>query len=345
MFKQRVPNLLWIVALVAAQTLVGCGQRQTALAPSAPISGDQLLVREQSVPDFKPVAATITSRDLAEARARIGGILVSLTVKEGDTVRRGQLIGRVADQRIGLETQAYAAQAAAAAAESVRSQAELVRIKDLYDHGVYAQARLDQAEAAAKAAAGTLKAAQAQRAASAEGAAQGAIYAPAGGRVLHAQTPAGSVVMPGQSVATITAGQTIMRVEVPEADAGGLAAGQTVLVASDDLDQTVTRATVAQVYPDVTAGKVTVDLAAPGLKSELVGRRVRARLPIGRRQALVIPSRFVITRYGVDYVRIAQGGSAADAPVQTAPGPIAGEVEILSGLSPGDVIVSPGTGS
>jgi len=100
-----------------------------------------------------------------------------------------------------------------------------------------------------------------------------------------------------------------------------------------------------QVYPDVSAGKVTADLAAPGLRSDLVGQRVRVRLQIGRRTAIVVPRRFIVTRYGVDYARVvARDGSAADAPVQTAPGPDPGEVEILSGLSPGDVIVAPGAG-
>lgn len=341
----RRTKIAWATAAVAALALVGCGKTQapSASAPAAP--AERLLVRGQSIPDLKPVAATVTSRNLAEARARIGGVLVSLEVKEGDLVRRGQLIGRVVDQRIGLETRAYDAQAAAAEAENGRARADFVRIKDLYDHGVYAKARLDQAEAEAKAAAGALNAARAQRAASAEGGAQGAIFAPADGRVLHAQTPAGSVVTPGQSIATITAGQTVVRVDVPEADAQGLAVGQTVGVVSEDLGQAISSAQIVQVYPDVSAGKVTIDLGATRLKSELVGQRVRVRLQIGRRNAIVIPRRFLVTRYGVDYVRVAANDrSAADAPVQTAPGPEAGQAEILSGLNPGDVIVRTGAG-
>ena len=103
----------------------------------------------------------------AEARARIGGTLVRLNVREGDFVRRGQVIGVVSDSRLGFEMRAYAAQASAAQAEAVRAQADLGRIRDLYQHGVYAKARLDQAEAAARAARGSLDAARAQTAASA----------------------------------------------------------------------------------------------------------------------------------------------------------------------------------
>ena len=48
-----------------------------------------------AVADLKPIPATLTTRDMAEARARISGVLVSLAVKEGDMVRQGQVIGFV----------------------------------------------------------------------------------------------------------------------------------------------------------------------------------------------------------------------------------------------------------
>ena len=328
-----------------ALALGACHAAESPKAPSsAPPAGERFLVREQSAPDFKPVAATITSRNQAEARARIGGVLTALYVKEGDVVRRGQLIGRVVDQRLGFETRAYEAQTAAAQAESVRAEADYGRIKDLYDHGVYAKAKLDQSEASAKAAAAAVNAARAQRAASAEAAAQGSILAPADGRVLHADVPAGSVVTPGQSVATVSAGQAVIRIEIPEADARALAPGQTVKLVSEDLGSGSVGAAVVQVYPDVTAGRVTADLAAPaGLRRDLVGQRVRAEVQIGTRAALLVPRRFIVTRYGMDYARVlARDGSASDVPVQAAPGPTPGDVEILSGLSSGDVLVRAG---
>jgi len=324
--------------------LAGCGGEHAAEAPRpVPAKGERLTVRQAMVADFKPVSATVTTRDMAEARARIAGTLVKLNVRAGDSVRRGQVIGVIADQRIGLETRAYDAQVAAAQAQNVQAQAELGRIRDLYDHGVYAKARLDQAEAAAKAAAGNLNAARAQRAASAETGAQGAVLAPADGRVLRADTPPGSVVMPGQSIATVTAGRVLIRVEVPEGDAHGLAAGQTLELASQELGPAITRATVVQVYPAVTAGKVTADLEAPGLDGRLIGQRVGLSIRLGQRPAIVVPRRFITTRFGVDYARVVTaGGAAADAPVQVARTPGSQDVEVLSGLNPGDVIVAAG---
>lgn len=326
---------------LAALSVAACGREPGRAPNSAAVKGERLVLQTTSIPELKPVAATVTTRDMADARARIQGVLTRLTVKEGDIVRKGQVIGFVSDARIGLETRAYDAQVAAAQAENVRAQAELSRTQDLYDHGVYARARLDQVQASARAAQGALDAARAQRAASAEGGAQGAILAPASGRVLRADTPQGSVVTPGQSVAQVTAGPTVLRVEIPEADAQGLKAGDTIAIASEDLSGAAS-ARVEQVYPAVAAGRVVADLSAPGLKGDLVGRRVRVRMALGLRQGLVVPQRFVVTRSGVDYVRVlSRGGSVEEAPVQLAPGPAAGVVEALSGLAPGDVLVAP----
>ncbi len=332
-----------ILLFAAALALQGCGEQKPAPARPAPASGEQFTVRQVVIPDMKPVAAVVTSRNQAEARARIGGVLTKLAVREGDVVKRGQLVGLVVDQRIGLETRAYSAQAAAAAAENARAQSDLGRIRTLYEQGIYAKAKLDEAQAAAQAAAEGLRAARAQTAASAETAAQGAVLAPADGRVLHAQVPEGSVVTPGQSIATITAGQTVVRVEVPEAASEGLMLGQSVAISSQDLGPEVSNAKVVQLYPAVTAGKVSADLAAPGLKGELVGQRVRVQLEVGQRPALVAPRRFIVSRYGMDYARlVGRDGSANDVPVQLAPGPTPQDAEILSGLQAGDVIVRPG---
>ena len=114
------------LAVAALSALAACSQHQTAASAPGP-AGERYIVRLRSVPELKPVAATITSRDMAEARARIAGTLVRLNVKEGDLVHRGEVIAVVADARIGFETEAYDAQIQSAAAQNLNAQAELAR--------------------------------------------------------------------------------------------------------------------------------------------------------------------------------------------------------------------------
>lgn len=334
---------LLIGALGAGLLLSACGPAKTVAPASvaAPAAG-RLKVQLQTVADLKPVPATLTTRDMADARARISGTLVRLLVKAGDVVRQGQLIATVKDERLIFQTGAYDAQVSAAAAQAAAAQADLARTRDLFSHGVYAQARLDQVEAQSKSANGALAAARAQRAASAEQSAQGAVLAPASGRVLTADVPAGSVVMPGQSIAKITAGPVLVRMELPEAEAQALKVGDVVQLAAEALRGAVSQGVIAEIYPGVTAGQVTADVTAPGLPQDLVGQRVRAQIKIGQRQALVIPRRYIATRFGVDYVSIVRAdGTASETPVQTTAGPSADQVEILSGLRAGDVLTPP----
>ena len=77
--------------------------------------------------------------------ARISGILSMLAVKEGDYVKKGQVIGRIVDSQLGYESGAYGAQAAAARRRLHRRKPIWRARSFLYNNGVYAKARLEQA--------------------------------------------------------------------------------------------------------------------------------------------------------------------------------------------------------
>lgn len=264
-------------------------------------------------------------------------------------VQKGQRIGMIVDSRTGYETSAYGAQVAAAEAEAARANADLARIRDLYNNGVYAQARLDQAVAGARAADAQVAAARAQQGASASVAGQGAVIAPASGRVLRADIPAGAPVAPGMSIATVTAGPPVLRLMLPESVAGQVHPGARVTITSDDISNGSRVGQVTQIYPAITGGQVRVDATLPGLTTQFVGRRVSTSVEIGTRMALVVPRSFVTTRYGMDQVQIVSvetrggGKRLSMVPVQIAPTADPAKVEILSGVSAGDTLFAPRT--
>jgi len=335
----------YLITVLGVSLLLGaCGEAEPTIpaAPTAPAAG-RLTVQVQTVAELKPVPATLTTRDMAEARARISGVLVTLAVREGDMVRQGQLIARVRDDRLALQTGAFDALVIAAEAEASRALADLGRTRQLFSQGIYAQARLDQVEAQARTANANLAAARAQRNASAEVGAQGAVLAPAAGRVLIADVPVGSVVMPGQSIARITAGPMVVRIELPEGQARALKIGDVVQLAAEDLRGVATQGTITQIYPSITGGQVTADITAAGLPQDLIGQRVRAQVRVGERQALVVPKAYITTRFGVDYARlVGANDTVSETPVQTTAGPMGDTVEILSGLRAGDILIPSG---
>ena len=82
-----------------------------------------------------------------------------------------------------------------------------------------------------------------------------------------------------------------------------------------------------------------------GLGDYFVGERIRVWVSAGEREAFIVPGAFVTTRFGMDYVRVAQGRSrdrCAGAARAELPRPdMPDALEILSGLKTGDGLVRP----
>lgn len=336
-----------VFGVLTALVLLGACDRSEPVAEAPAVQhAEQIVVQRALAPDYKTVSAVLTSRDVGDARARIGGTLSRLLVREGEPVRRGQVVAIVSDQRLALEAQAGAAGIAAAEAAAERARADQARFQVLFERGFLSQARMDQINAETRAADAQLRAARSQGGALSEANAQGRVLAPADGRVTRAPIPQGAVVMPGEVVVAIATGARVLRIELPEAQAEFLREGQDIRILDAEAGAAARTVRVRQVYPAIENGRLMADLDAQSLEGEFVGARVRVLIPAGEREAIVIPTRYVETRYGVDYVRLVRAnGAVIDAPVQRGgamPSEAAPDgVEILSGLEPGDVIIPP----
>lgn len=335
-----------LAAVLAVLGAAACARQEAPPQEAAAPHADQLVVHRAAAPDYKTVAAVLTSRDVGDARARIGGTLSRLLVREGDAVRRGQVVAIISDQRLALEAQAGSAGIAAAEAAAERARADQTRFQVLFERGFLSQARMDQVNAETRAAEAQLRAARSQGGALSEANAQGRVLAPADGRVTRAPIPQGAVVMPGEVVVAIATGARVLRLELPEGQASFLHEGQDIRILDARQGEAALSVRVRQVYPAIENGRVMADLDAQGLDGEFVGARVRVLIPAGERETIVVPARYVVTRYGVDYVRLVRsGGAVIDAPVQRgSPAPsdaMPDGIEILSGLEDGDAIVPP----
>jgi RND family efflux transporter MFP subunit len=349
---RAVMNLRAAFALALMLGAAGC-DRGGAFTPPAQNAVPQglLTIKVQSVPDYKAVAAILTNRDVGDARARIGGTLQRLLVREGEQVRRGQVLAIVLDRQLSLQAQAGSANVTAAEAAATRAGGDLARYKVLFDKGFISPSRMDQLSAESRAADAQLRAARAQAGAMFAASNEGRVVAPADGRVTRAPIPEGAVVLPGDVVVAISTGARVLRLELPEGEAGFLVQGQSISIVGEDDGSPARMAKVRQVYPAIANGRVTADLDAADFSGDFVGARVRVLVPTGERKAIVVPDKYIITRFGVDYVRLVRQnagikGGAIDIPVQRGariPTPaLPNGVEILSGLHDGDQILPPG---
>ena len=103
------------------------------------------VVRPGLVQDQKAVFATIESRRVVPARARIGGTIAELAVREGDYVELGGVVATVGDEKLALQMKSLDAQIAGLQAQLAQAQTDFARAEDLVGRGTIPRTRLDEA--------------------------------------------------------------------------------------------------------------------------------------------------------------------------------------------------------
>lgn len=340
--RRATPRAATLALVGLAAALVACG-RAPAPAELTPAPTEvAFLVQTATVQGMTPAFGQIDSADAVSARARIAGTISDLRVREGASVQRGAVLAIVSDARVPLQAQAEGAQAAAVRAQLAQAQADLARFERLHADGFYPTQRLDQQRALVASLRDQLQAARAQRAVTVETGAQGAVLAPVSGRVLRVPVRRGGVVMMGEEIALVGA-TYIVKLRLPERHAAKLRVGGVVDVETPQGGRQEGR--VRKIYPALQDGRVEADIETEGLQGRVFGERVRVWTPAGERRAVVAPAAFLTARFGVDFARVrGADGVVHDVVVRrgepvAAPG-IEDAIEILSGLSPGDRLVT-----
>lgn len=321
MLPRPLPPALALAALLAASM-------------AAPLAAEPARLTE--IRDWKPVYGRIETRDTLPARARIGGTLVQLAVAEGDLVSAGQELGRIVDDKLAFQLSAVDAQIAALQSELTNAQAELKRGEDLLQRGVTTTQKIDALRTAVDVVQGNIDAQRAQRQVLEQQTAEGAVLAPTAGRVLDVPAAPGAVIMPGESVATIGGGGFFLRLAVPERHAGQMKQGEAIAI---ETPAGPAEGRLERIYPSIENGRVVADVAVENLPDSFVNARVVVRLPVGTRQAILVPKAALFSQGGLDFVQVA--GADGAQPRLVVPGAQhdidgAAMVEILSGLTPGD---------
>jgi len=310
------------------------------------LAQETFTVAPQQVADEKAVFATVESANIVPARARIGGTVAELSVKEGDEVKEGQVVATVGDEKLVLQLKSLDAQIAGLEAQLTQAKTDLDRAQDLFSKGTIPKARFDQAQTAFNVANNAHRARIAERSVVQQQLAEGKVLSPTAGRVLQVPVTTGTVILAGEPVARIAEKNFVLRLRVPERHARFLKAGDHVRVDSEELGANGAKfGTIKLVYPQIEDGRVVADAQVAGLGDYFVGERIRVWVSGGEREGVIVPAKLIVTRFGIDYARLRQGNGAIDVPVQrgrSLPRPdMPDALEILSGLKAGDVLVRP----
>lgn len=310
------------------------------LALSAAVHAGSLAVQPVAVTEWKPVYGQVETRDRVPARARIGGTVARLDVTEGDRVEAGAVLATIEDLKLGFQIDALEARLDALDSRLETARADLTRGTALIERGVITSQRFEALQTDVSVIEGEISGVEAERAVIRRQIEEGRVLAPGAGIVLRVPLSRGSVVTPGEALAEIGGGGVFLRLAVPERHASDLREGDRIQIGTGDRVQD---GILARLYPLIEGGRVQADVEVAGLDPRFVGRRLPVRLPVGQRMAILVPQSALSREGGLDYVTVAGPQGAVRRVV--VPGAAherngAAMREILSGLAPGEVVVT-----
>lgn len=312
----------------------------TALTLAAPTFGQTMDVTLQDVTEWKMVFGQVETRDRLPARARIGGTVVDLFVTEGDLVTAGARVARIEDSKLDFQIDALDARLTALQSRLSTARSELARGEALMEREVITSRRLEELQTIVSVIEGELWNTEAERLIVEQQIAEGEVLAPDAGIVLAVHISRGSVITPGDAIAVIASGGVFLRLAVPERHATELAQGDRIEIGTD---RAVRDGILEKLYPQIDGGRVQADVEVEGLDPAFVGRRVPVRLPVGRRDAILVPQSAISRSGGLDFVSVETStGPVKRAVVPAGSYPRDGVIwrEILTGLSVGDKVVT-----
>ncbi len=306
------------------------------------------------------IAGSLLPRSRVAVTPKMPGRIERVAVDIGDHVRGGQVVA-VQDTR-ELDAQVDAADAAVAVAQASLEQAEAAltnanlefeRSRNLFEKGALARQRLDASDTALRSATAqrnfaqaTLQQVQASRRRAREVRRDATLTAPTGGVVVERNFDAGAMVGPGDSKGIVVVADALelkLDAGVSELEAGRLRVGMPALVSVQARPGQTWEGRVVAVAPEVDAQNrhFHIEVRVQNPEGELLsGMYATARIETGRAAgAVLVPREAVATRDNARVVYRVADSVATPVPVSEG---LADDtrVQILSGLSAGDVIVA-----
>ena len=359
----RGTRLVVILALLLAAGLAAyfwkARQPASAAKPLTPVAapaielapGDLVTAAQAELSTQLVISGGLRAVQSAYVKAKVATEVVTLTVREGDRVSAGQLLGTLDATEYQWRLRQAEDQAAAAQAQLDIAQRTLDNNKALVDQGFISRNALDTSASSAASARASLQAARAAAEIARKAVNDSSIRAPIAGQVSQ------RLVQPGERVALdarlleiVDLSRIELEAAVAPEDVPGLRVGQAARVQVDGLADTLP-ARVARINPSASTTSRSVmsylELqASPATATLRQGLFAHATIDLQRKMALVVPESALRFDQARPYVLVLEGGQAQQRSVITGArgtamlqGRSEAAVEITQGLQPGAVVL------
>jgi RND family efflux transporter MFP subunit len=352
-------RLLLIATLSVLVGIAGCSSDRAVVAKtSETVRGFSLApVQARTVPDMFEVVGTVRALRTAPISAEIMGRVTAVNVREGEKVKQGETLLTIEDvQPKATLEQAQAALTAAehevAAAESERAlaQSTYARLNKLHEEKSISPQEFDEINSRLQSTTARRDSAVAARAQAAAGLQQARILldrarvrAPFDGVVTERRIDPGALASPGLPLLTIeSAGRYRLEVGVNENDLKYVRLGATVPVSLDAYEGAPMIGKVVEIVPaaDSASRSFVVKLELPANVNLRSGQFGHADFARGQKKAILIPHTAVLEHGQLQSVYALDDHNIATLRYVTLGKAQAGDVEILSGLNPGERVIS-----
>jgi RND family efflux transporter MFP subunit len=337
-------RIVGTVLLVSVWSVVACGSKTDAPAQARaaghPRSVKVVRVEARGMERVLQVVGTLSAHEEATVAAQVAGQIERAYLDVGDRARAGQRMA-------SIDTSAYQALVRQAEANLARAQARadnvgqtLRRVQELEKNRFAPASELDQAVAEAAQAQAEVKSAQAAAAIARLNLERSQVKAPFDGAVAERIASMGDYVAVGAPMFRLVQVDPLrLRLQVPERESTPVRVGQPVRVTVEgDSDRHVGQ--VARIAPAIRESDRVLQVEAdiPNQGGLRAGLFARAEIVISDRdQSLSVPPRALVTFAGLEKVVLVKAGKAVEKTVVTGRRGD-GWIEIVSGLSAGDVI-------
>ena len=348
---------LGVAAVIAAGAAFVLAQGKSVAPAPAPIAAlefaanDIATVERRDIRQSIPITGTLSARNQTTVKAKVAGELREMRAREGEAVRRGQVIAQLdaTEPRARLEEKV-------ADLEGGRAQLALAEKNRATQHALLekkfiSQNAFDATQSNLQVSQARLKALEAQVAIAKKALEDTVVRAPMDGIVAQRLAqPGEKVAVDGRLYTLVDLSELEVEAALPASDIGAVRVGQEVAFRVEGYEDRLFSGRIARISPATQPGtrSILVYAVLPNRDGSLkAGVFAKGQLTVSRRpDAVVLPATAIRDESGQAYVWRVDGNRLARIPVQVGLRSEAdGVVEIVAGLAPGARIVRANLGS